>query len=208
MMPLARGSQSRCSSASSGWLAASSKIESNRNSPSSNRPPGSHSTCRKNSGLRPLRICSVCGLVAFEEERGENPLAPGLVVAIIRAERLVHGGAEVGSQLLELGPQLLRAAVAHRPRRQIAARRTAAGRRRRSPPPAAPAGCAAWSGRQSPAGAGRGWRCPACPGSQTPGRSASECRSAGCRSKWAGRGCPPSSRIPSAPWPRAFGEWN
>ena len=34
-------------------------------------------------------------LVAFEEERGEDPLAPGLVVAIVRAEGLVHGGAEV-----------------------------------------------------------------------------------------------------------------
>ena len=46
-------------------------------------------------------------LVAFEEERGENPLAPGLVMAIIRAERLMHGGAKVSAQLLELRPQLL-----------------------------------------------------------------------------------------------------
>jgi DNA-binding helix-hairpin-helix protein with protein kinase domain len=47
------------------------------------------------------------GLVAFEKERGEYPLAPGLVMAIIRAERLMHRRAKVAAQLFELRPQLL-----------------------------------------------------------------------------------------------------
>ena len=47
------------------------------------------------------------GLVTFEEQRGQYPLAPGLVVAIVLAERLVHGGAEMVAQLIEFGPQLV-----------------------------------------------------------------------------------------------------
>ena len=207
-MPLILGSHSRCNSAFSGWFAPSSKIGSNRNSPSSKRPPGSHSTCRKNSGLRPLKICSVSVSLPSRKRVESIRLHQALSLAIILPEGLVDGGAELVAQRLEFGPQLLRAQLGIE----------GAGELRGAKP--SQVGGKAVQFRPALTGAqarvvgdflempGEGGVIELAQARQIPERSASGCRSGDCRSRAASREWPLWNSTPAAAGPGGSWEWN
>ena len=108
MMPLARGSQSCCSPTSVG-LAGRLVEDGVEDELALLKPPaGEPLDLQEELGAEPAENLLGLRLVALEEERRENALAPGLVVAVILAEGLVDRRAEVSAQLVELRAQLLR----------------------------------------------------------------------------------------------------